>query len=98
MKANYDYGTTLYALSRNDKVEVHKEQDCDTTCGCKCGKGIVNLTHQCDSQTLVGEDNVNAWMMQSQPHLGVIYNIHALFTKYASCTCEWALHGNLCKH
>jgi len=48
-------------------------------------------------QTLVGEDNVNAWMVWSQPRLGVIYNIHAPFTKYASCTCEWALHGNLCK-
>jgi hypothetical protein len=47
---------------------------------------------------LVGEDNVNAWMVRSQPHPGVIYNIHAPFIKYASCTCKWALHGNLCKH
>jgi len=30
-------------------------------------------------------------------HSNVIYKILAPFTKYACCTCEWALHGNLCK-
>ncbi len=105
VKANYNYGMTLlYALSGNEEVEVHKEQDCGTTCGHKCGKNIVNPTHWCDPhtdvihQTLVGEKICYAWMVWSQPHPGVIYNIHAPFIKYASCTCEWALHGNLCKH
>jgi hypothetical protein len=26
------------------------------------------------------------------------YKVQLPFTKYACCTCEWALHGNLCKH
>ncbi len=28
----------------------------------------------------------------------VTYKIRAPFTKYASCTCEWAFQGNFCKH
>jgi hypothetical protein len=35
--------------------------------------------------------------VRSQHH-GVIYKIHAPFTEYASCTSEWALWGNFCKH
>jgi len=26
------------------------------------------------------------------------YKVPLPFTKYACCTCEWALRGNLCKH
>jgi hypothetical protein len=32
-----------------------------------------NVIHQ----TLVGENNVSAWMVQSQHHPNVIYNLHA---------------------
>jgi hypothetical protein len=53
----------------------------------------VNVIHS----TLVGEDNVCAWMAWSWHHLGVIHNLHCPFTKYASCTFKWALRGNLCK-
>ncbi len=95
MKANYDYGTTLYASSRNEKVGVHKKQGCVMTCGnkCTCGEGILDPTHKCDSTNLASDDNVNAWMEQNQHHLSVIYNLHAPFTK-----CKWALCGNVCKH
>jgi hypothetical protein len=48
--------------------------------------------------TLAGDDNVAAPMEQNQHHLGVIYNFHAPFTKYASCICKWALCRNVCKH
>jgi hypothetical protein len=36
--------------------------------------------------------------VQNQHHPGIIYKFHAPFTKYASCTCEWALQRNFCKH
>jgi hypothetical protein len=35
---------------------------------------------------VVGDNNVNAWMVWSQHHPSVIYNLHAHFTKYVSCT------------
>jgi hypothetical protein len=37
-------------------------------------------------------------MVQSQQHPNMTYKVPLPFTKYACCTCEWALHGNLCKH
>jgi len=39
-----------------------------------------------------------AWMVQSQQHPNMTYKVPLPFTKYACCTCEWALHENLCKH
>ncbi len=50
------------------------------------------------SPTFEGDDVDDVWWVQSQHHLGAIYKIHAPFTEYASCTCEWALWGNFCKH
>jgi hypothetical protein len=50
------------------------------------------------SPTFEGDDGDDVCRVQSQHHLGVIYKIHAPFTKYASCTCEWALRANFCKH
>ncbi len=40
----------------------------------------------------------HAWMVQSQQHPNMTYKVPLPFTKYACCTCEWALRGNLCKH
>ncbi len=37
-------------------------------------------------------------MVQSQIHFDVVCNFHAPLAKYGSCTCEYALHGNLCNH
>jgi len=37
-------------------------------------------------------------MVQSQQHPNMTYKVPLPFTKYACCTCEWALRGNLCKH
>jgi hypothetical protein len=31
-------------------------------------------------------------------HLDVIYNLNSPFIKYTSCTWDWVLRGNLCKH
>ncbi len=50
------------------------------------------------SPTFEGDDGDDVWRVWSQHHFGVIYNIHASFTKYASCTYKWALWGNFCKH
>ncbi len=48
--------------------------------------------------TFEGDDGDNLWWVQSQQHHDVIYEIHAPFTKYTSCTCEWALWSNFCNH
>lgn len=37
------------------------------------------------------------WMVWSQKHPNVLYKLQSPFTEYASCTCEWAICGNLCK-
>ncbi len=50
------------------------------------------------SPTFEGDDGDDVWRVQSQYHLGVTYKICASFTKYASCTCKWALQDNFCKH
>ncbi len=34
-----------------------------------------------------GDNGDDLWQVWSQQHLGVIYKIHAPFTKYASCIC-----------
>ncbi len=52
-----------------------------------------NVTHGIDDSN---ETNC-AWMVQSQ-HLNMTYKVPLPCTKYACCTYEWALHGNLCKH
>jgi len=50
------------------------------------------------SPTIEGDDGDNVWRVRNQHHPSVIYKIHAPLTKYASCTCGWALQGNFCKH
>ncbi len=40
----------------------------------------------------------HAWMVRSQQHSNMTYMVPLPFTKYVCCTCEWVLHGNLCKH
>jgi len=44
VEVNYDYGTTIYASSRDEEVRVHKEQGCGMTCANKCGKCIHDPT------------------------------------------------------
>jgi hypothetical protein len=53
-----------------------------------------NVTHGIDDLNETG----HAWMVRSQQHLNMTYKDPLPFTKYVCCTCEWALHGNLCKH
>jgi hypothetical protein len=53
-----------------------------------------NVTHGIDDLNEIG----HGWMVQSQQHPNMTYKVPLLFTKYACCTCEWALNGNLCKH
>jgi len=50
------------------------------------------------SPTFEGDDGDDVWQVRSQYHPNVTYKIYASFTKYANCTCEWALRGNFCKH
>ena len=38
------------------------------------------------------------WEVQSQTVPGRWYDISNPYTTYASCSCEWAIRGNLCKH
>jgi hypothetical protein len=40
----------------------------------------------------------HAWMVRSQQHPNMTYEVPFPFTKYVCCTCEWTLRGNLCKH
>jgi len=53
-----------------------------------------NVTHGIDDSNETG----HAWMVQNQQHPNITYKVPLPFTKYACCTCEWALRGNLCKH
>jgi hypothetical protein len=53
-----------------------------------------NVTHGIDDLN----ETSHAWMVRSQQHSNMTYKVPLPFTKYACCTCEWALHGNLCKH
>ncbi len=53
-----------------------------------------NVTHGIDDSNEIG----HAWMVQSQQHPNMTYKVPLHFIKYAYYTCEWALHGNLCKH
>jgi hypothetical protein len=53
-----------------------------------------NITHGIDDSNETG----HAWMVRSQHHLTMTCKVPLSFTKYVCCTCEWALHGNLCKH
>ncbi len=39
----------------------------------------------------------HAWMVRNQ-HLNMTYKVPFTFTKYVCCTCEWVVHGKLCKH
>jgi hypothetical protein len=54
----------------------------------------INVTHGIDDLNETG----HAWMVQNQQHPNMTYKVPFPFTKYACCTCEWALRGNLCKH
>jgi len=53
-----------------------------------------NVTHGIDDSNEIG----HAWMVRSQQHPNMTYKVPLPFTKYACCTCEWALRGNLCIH
>jgi hypothetical protein len=48
-----------------------------------------NVTHGIDDSNETG----HAWMVRSQQHPNMTYKIPLPFTKYACCTCEWALRG-----
>ncbi len=54
----------------------------------------INVTHGIDDSNKTG----HAWMVWNQQHLNMTYKVPFPFTKYVCCTCEWVLHGNLCKH
>jgi len=53
-----------------------------------------HVTHGIDDSNETG----HAWMVRNQQHPNMTYKVPLPFTKYACCTWEWALHGNLCKH
>ncbi len=53
-----------------------------------------NVTHGIDDLNEIG----HAWMVWNQQHLNMTYKVPLPFTKYVCCTCEWVMHGNLCKH
>ncbi len=38
------------------------------------------------------------WIARNRRLANVEYKMKYPFTKYSSCTCEWALRGNFCKH
>ncbi len=53
-----------------------------------------HVTHGIDDSN----ESSYVWMVQSQQHLNMTNKVPFPFTKYVCCTCEWVLHGNLCKH
>jgi hypothetical protein len=53
-----------------------------------------HVTHGINDSNETG----HAWIVWNQQHLNMTYKVPLPFTKYVCCTCEWALHGNLCKH
>ncbi len=54
----------------------------------------INVTNGIDDSN----ETSHAWMVQSQQHSNMTYEVPFPFTKYVCYTCEWALRGNLCKH
>ncbi len=52
-----------------------------------------NVTNGINDSNEIG----HAWKVRNQQHLNMTYEVPFLFTKYACCTCEWALRENLCK-
>jgi hypothetical protein len=48
--------------------------------------------------TFEGDEDYGILMVRNQQHPNVVYKLQSPFIEYASCTCEWAIHGNLCKH
>jgi hypothetical protein len=63
---------------------------------------IEKATFILHTNVIHGIDDLNetshAWMVRSQQHPNMTYKVLLPFIKYACCTCEWALCGNLCKH
>ncbi len=55
---------------------------------------LIPLTHV--SQSSFELDGY--WIIMSQRLANVEYKMKYPFTKYSSCTCEWAIRKNLCKH
>ncbi len=43
-------------------------------------------------------ESYSTWIVRNQHYSHVSYKVMHPFTEYASCTCEWAMSGNLCKH
>jgi len=54
----------------------------------------IHVTHGIDDSNKTG----HAWMVRNQQHPNMTYKVAFPYTKYVCCTCEWVLHGNLCKH
>jgi hypothetical protein len=55
---------------------------------------LIPHTHDINDSNKTG----HAWMVRRQQHPNMTYKVPLPFTKYACCTCELALRGNLCKH
>jgi len=51
---------------------------------------LIPLTHV----TQPSFESDGSWTIKNQDLVNVAY----LFIEYASCTCEWVLQGNICKH
>ena len=44
------------------------------------------------------ETPMRGWQVQSQDIPGRWYDVIDPYTSYASCSCEWCIRGNMCKH
>jgi hypothetical protein len=91
VEANHNCDTTLYAPSQDQEARFIKNKVMARLMVANVDK--TNQIPHTDviSPTFEGDDVDDVWWVQSQHHLGAIYKIHAPFTEYASCTCEWAL-------
>ncbi len=88
MEANYNYGTTLHAPSKDEKCEFTNNKVVHQLVVANVYKTRL-ITHVNVIQpTLESEDNVNDLKVRSQTHLNVIYNLNFPFIEYASCTYE----------
>jgi hypothetical protein len=57
-------------------------------------KSLIPFTHVSQSSFEID----GYWSIRSPCIANVECKMKYPFTKYSSCTCEWALWGNLCKH
>ncbi len=89
---------TLHAHNWNEETWVYQNKVVEHIVKVGIEKATLilhtHVTHGIDDL----DETSHACMVQNQQHSNMKYKVPLPFTKYACCTCEWALCENLCKH